>query len=349
LLLSNLLDLLDPLYRLDLVTARPAHPPPDCRQTAEAVQRWSSIRKCVARNRVQRTPLGAILERFALACWFLEIAMKSLPLVVAAALLALPVHPAALAPNPGVVFEVELVSKPGATPEMLTTSIEGVNARSRVSGQTDVIYRGATREVLLINHGAKSVTVMDEAAMKQMSAQLGQMMAQMEQMMKNMPEAQRAQMEQVMRGRMGGAASAAPIEIKATAERSTQNGFATTRHEVRRGATKVQDIWVTPWANIDGFKEAQPVMESMADFFKALLDGLRSLAPDAGTETMARVKELGGYPVVTQNYDATGQPTSRISLKAVKRQTVAASVFETPAGYKTQAMPQMGQMPPMGR
>jgi hypothetical protein len=161
------------------------------------------------------------------------------------------------------VFETELVSKPGATPELLTTSIEGVNARTRLSGQADVIYRGAAREVLLVNHGTKSVTVMDEASMKQMSAQLGQMMAQMEQMMKSMPEAQRAQMEQMMRGRMGGAAAEAPLEIRATTERSTQNGFATVKHEVRRGAVKTQDIWVTPWTNIDGFKEAQPVMESM--------------------------------------------------------------------------------------
>ena len=270
--------------------------------------------------------------------------MKPLILVVALLTFVHPVSPRAFPPNPGVIFEAELVSQPGAKPELLTTAIEGLNARVRTSSQGDMIYHGAKREMVIVNHGAKSVMVVDEATIKR----LGQMMAQMEQMMKNMPESQRAQVEQMMRGRMGGAANAA-VSVTSTGERSTQNGFATTKYEVRRGGVKTQEVWVTPWGSVDGVKEAQPVLESMADLVKDMLAGLQSFAPDAGMEVTGRIKELGGYPVVTQNFDASGQPTTRVSLKSVKRQTVAASEFEAPAGYKVQAMPQVGQMPPMGQ
>lgn len=246
--------------------------------------------------------------------------------------------PHAAAPNPGVVFELEIVSQPGAAPQVVQTAVEGVNARVHASAQSDVIYRGAQREMLLLDHASKTFTVFDEAAMKKMAATLGPMMAQMEQAMKNMPESQRAQMEQLMKGRMGGAGAAAPVVIKATNERSTQNGFSTVKYEVTRGGVKIQEIWVTPWASIDGFKEAQPVLESMAEFFKGMLDGMKTLANDASLASMSQMKELAGYPVVTQSFDAAGKPTARSSLKSIKRQAVAASEFEPPAGYKARTM-----------
>jgi hypothetical protein len=245
--------------------------------------------------------------------------------------------PHAAAPNPGVVFELEIVSQPGAAPQVVQTAVEGVNARMHTSAKSDVIYRGAQREMLMLDHASKTFTVFDEAAMKKMAATLGPMMAQMEQAMKNMPESQRAQMEQMMKGRMGGAASA-PVVIKATNERSTQNGFPTVKHEVTRGGVKIQDIWVTPWSSIDGFKEAQPVFESMAEFFKGMLDSMKTLANDASLASMSQMKDLAGYPVVTQSFDAAGKPTGRTSLKSIKRQVVAASEFEPPAGYKARTM-----------
>jgi hypothetical protein len=273
-----------------------------------------------------------------------------LSVIVLASGLAVPLPPGgprvlAASPNPGVVFELEIVASSGATPRTMGTFIEGLNARMSLpgqGGQTDVIYRGDRREMLLLNHGARSYTVLDEAAMKKLGAQLGQVMAQMDQMMKSLPESQRAAMEQMMKGRMGGAATpAAPVEIRRTSERATHSGFATTKYELVRSGRVIQELWVTPWSAIDGAAEARPVFESMADFFKVIQENLKQLTADASSEAYSRMREIDGYPVVGIVLDEQGKAVSRSTLLSVKRQAVPAAQFEAPAGYRPQTMPGM--------
>jgi hypothetical protein len=199
--------------------------------------------------------------------------------------------------------------------------------------------------MIILNHAAKSYMVMDEQTMKRLGAQLSQAMGQMEQMMQNLPPEQRARMEEMMKGRgmsMGGQA-APPAELRRTTEKDTHSGFPTTKVEVWQGGRKTQELWVTPWNNVDGFQEAQPVFESMAEFFKSMLSSFGRMGGPAANDSggLAHMKELGGFPVVTQNFDQSGAPTVRTTLRAVRRQTVPASEFEAPAGYVRQAMPGM--------
>ena len=247
------------------------------------------------------------------------------------------------APNPGVLFEIETVVA-GAAPMRVDAAVEGTNARMRMPGQnSDAIYRGDRREMIIVNPGAKSYMVMDDATVKQLGAQMNQAMAQMEQMMANMPPEQRARMEEMMKGRgmaVGGPA-AAPSEIRRTNERATHSGFPTTKYEVLQGGRKTQELWVTPWSNVDGFQEAQPVFESMAEFFNGMLSSFGRMGGPAASDSSAftHMKELGGFPVVTQAFDESGNPTVRSTLLAVRRQTVPASDFDPPAGYQRQALP----------
>ena len=250
---------------------------------------------------------------------------------------------AAPAPNPGVIFEIETVAAPGEPPQRVDAAIEGTNARIAMPGQSgDAIFRGDRREMLILNHDDRSYVVMDEAAMKQLQATLGQAMSQMDQMLQNMPPEQRARVEEMMKGR-GMAmpqAGAARAELRPTSERATHNGFATTKYEVYRGGRKTQELWVTPWNNVDGVAEARPVFESMAEFFQGLMTALGPMgATAADASAFSYMKELPGFPVVTQTFDDTGAPTSRSTLLGIRREAVPPAQFEPPAGYRQQALP----------
>ena len=247
------------------------------------------------------------------------------------------------AANPGVVFEIETVV-PGGPAQRVDAAIEGVNARMTMAGQnTDAIYRGDRREMVIVNHGSKSYMVMDEKTMSQLAGRMSQAMSQMEQMMQSMPPEQRARMEEMMKGRGMPMPSqaAAPAEVRSTGETATHSGFSTTKYEIYRDGRKIQELWVTPWNNIDGFAEARPVFESMAEFFEGMVASLGPLGGGAAADGQAfrYMRELAGFPVVTQNFDEGGAPTSRSTLLAVRRETIPAARFQPPADYQQQSLP----------
>ena len=244
--------------------------------------------------------------------------------------------------NPGVVFEIETVVS-GAPPQRVEAAVEGVNARMTMAGQNaDAIYRGDAREMVVVNHASKSYMVMDEATMKQLASRMSQAMSQMEQMMQSLPPEQRARMQEMMKGRgmPMPEAAAAPAEVRPTSEKATHSGFPTTKYEVYRGGRKTQELWVTPWNNVDGFAEARPVFESMADFFQGMMASLGPMAGGAAdTQAFGHMKALAGFPVVTQNFDESGAPTSRSTLLAVRRETIPPAQFQAPSGYQQQSLP----------
>jgi hypothetical protein len=78
-------------------------------------------------------------------------------------------------------------------------------------GDTSVMFltKGGNRLVTL-NKTRNEYQEMDQAMFDAMGQQLSGMMAQMEAALKGMPPAQRAQMEQMMKGKMGGLINMAP-------------------------------------------------------------------------------------------------------------------------------------------
>jgi uncharacterized protein YbjQ (UPF0145 family) len=209
-------------------------------------------------------------------------------------------------------------------------------------GGNEAIYRGDRRELIVIDNEQRSYMVMDEATIKRLMAQVSQVMGQMQDMLKNMPESQRAAMEEMMRGRgMAMGADRPTIEIRATGQTGTRGKYAVRQFEVLTDGRKTQELWATNWSNIDGYQEARPVMEDMANYFKALTEGMPSASQDASQELMSYMSEIDGFPVATTMFDASGSPTGGSELKGTRRETLSASEFEPPAGYRQQALPGM--------
>ncbi|MDJ0939169.1 MAG: hypothetical protein QNJ00_05355 [Woeseiaceae bacterium] len=252
----------------------------------------------------------------------------------------------------GVVFEIETVDKTaaaGQAADTIHTVVDGKRIKIDVKGprgaDADMIYRGDARELMAVDHARKSYVLLDEAAFQAIGEQLSAFEAQMQEALKDVPPEQRAMMEEMMKQRMGqqmpAENAAAPVnEIRRTSDTGEQNGYPCVRYELHTDGRHSKDIWVTDWDNVEGGRDAMAAFEDMAEFMRELNSAMPSFAqsPEQGSHAYEHLKELGGFPVVTIEYDASGNATSESRLRTSRVETVDALTFEAPAGYRQEQL-----------
>ena len=265
------------------------------------------------------------------------------------------VSAAVLASTPlfaGVVFEIETKDHDSSPPrtESMAMLVDGRNLKSEpgASGKHSrmtMIYRGDRREMVVLDHGKKNYFVMDQQMMKKMAGQMSQAMRQMQEALKNVPAEQRAMVEKMMKQRMP--AMQPPqrptIVVRKTADRADLHGYPCFKYEVLRGGRKINDRWVTDWANVEGGSEVADVFRDMAAFFSEMLESFSSgagpgLSETAGDTVFQHMNELNGFPVVTKDYRDDGSLEGEWALHSAKRRTLDPAEFEPPAGYKRRQM-----------
>jgi len=211
-------------------------------------------------------------------------------------------------------------------------------------GDTSVMFltKGGNRLVML-NKARNEYQEIDQATMDAMSQQMAGMMAQMEAMMKNMPPAQRAQMEQMMKGKMGAVVPAAPAAktVYAAKGAGNANGFSCTNYDGMRGAEKVSALCAAQPGAIKISASDFQVMEKMREFMAGMMSALQN-SPLAGMMSGGGVTQEGinGFPVQTTTFE-NGQAVRREDLKAVADVTLTDADFSTGNAKKTE-MPGMG-------
>ena len=235
------------------------------------------------------------------------------------------------------VLIVQKMTPSGGTATTNQIQIEPNRMRAEVTPPSGtkmaVIYDAAKQSVLLVDDAKRTYTEMNKADLDRLAGQVNDMMSQMQAAMANMPPAQRAQMEAMMRGRMGGmAAAAAPPKITYTKIGTDKVGkWTCDKYEGKQDGQHASEI-CTVDANTIGLTAADmTVFTQLAGFFK-------QLAPSA-----ADMVQLGGagagFPGVPVR---TVQSSMTIEITDVTRQTFPATLFQPPAGYTKQDM--MGGM-----
>ncbi len=260
---------------------------------------------------------------------------------------------AALAAGPalaGVVYEIEVKDHEQSPPktESIEAAVEGKNLKMGIApgsdgGRGDMIFRGDRREMVVIDHEDKSFHVIDEATMQQIAGQVSQAMSQMQEMLKSVPEEQRAMVEKMMKQRMPAEAQTPErptSELRKTGDTGDKAGYPCVKYDVLRDGRKVRELWVTDWDNIEGGREVVGAFEDMADFFKELLDSVPDFGQGGPSADSAfeHLKEIGGFPVVTREFDDDGSLEDESTLRSARRRTLDPAEFEPPAGYKRRSM-----------
>lgn len=259
-----------------------------------------------------------------------------------------PLPAAAPSPIAGVILELEITDPSTSdAPQVVRTLVAGQNLRMGMPSDTganegEMIFRGDRREMIAIDHERRSYTVIDQETLESLMGQMSEAMRQMEEAMKNVPPEQRAMVEEMMRGRMGGAAPGGtpPSELRNTGDRANQHGYPSRRYEVVREGRVTSEMWVTDWENVEGSDLARPAFEGVAAFVKELMTALAENPLLAGAmvnvDPYAHLTEMNGFPVVTRDFADDGSLETEAVLRSATRTDLDPADFEPPAGYARQ-------------
>ena len=237
------------------------------------------------------------------------------------------------------VLVVETSTVNGA-PRTTQVQIEPTRMRTEVAGQNGttniVIFDGGKQILYMVDPGRKSYSEMTKADVDAAGAQLGDAMAQMQKALEGMPPAQRAQMEAMMKGRMGaipGAGGAAKTEYRRNGT-SKVSKWTCDVYDAFQNNQKTGEV-CTVSATALGFNANDfEVSRQLAAFMRGLIPQGADQVFQAG-----RAQEQGfeGVPVRRVTTIAGQQITTE--LTSVARQTFPDSAFAVPDGFTKTTSP----------
>jgi hypothetical protein len=233
--------------------------------------------------------------------------------------------------GPPVIGTVEISTQDGVS-RMEVTSVSNDESGG-------MIFREKGREFIAIDHEEKEYYLIDEDAMERIGAQLSSAMQQMQEALADMPPEQRAMAEQMMKQHVPAPMEAPePMTVRKTGAGDTINGFDCQYYEVQQQGAKIRELCVTDWDKIDGGREAADSMLAMAGFFDRMAEQFSS---GSGMDVMGQqrelfqhMRELGGYPVLTREFDDSGGLVSESRLKSAGTSDIDPAFFNPPRGYQ---------------
>lgn len=257
--------------------------------------------------------------------------------VPAASVAALCLCSAALQAANGVIVTMKTTRNGSIDTNQVQIDPNHMRAEStRSTGAKDVfIFDGARQVMEMIHPDKKTYNEITKEDVDRLGGQVSAAMQQMKDRMANMPPEQRARIEAMMKGRMGGADNSAPSKpeyVKAGTDRVGRWTCDKYQH-VEAGVVTSEVCTVSPQAlglTPDDFA----VTKEMAAFASKIIPQQRSQQ----LFTIGSV-ELQGYPgIPVRRTTKVGGVTTVTEVTDVTRGAIPASAFEVPAGYQKEAM-----------
>jgi Domain of unknown function (DUF4412) len=248
---------------------------------------------------------------------------------------------------------VTIVVQNGTADAPNTVYLDG--KRMRVDGarqggrEASMIMDGAGKRMIILNDKEKTYSEITQEDMKKMRARVDAMRAQAAERMKNLPPEQRKQMEKMMGGGLGGDAAGKEKEkdfkFEKMGDKKTVNGFACEMYRIVIDGKPAEEDCVSPWsAGIIKMSD----FEGLREFAESMLQGMGG-GPKEQNWFMfkKRFDQFPGFPVTRVVLEADGKRRPQEEVKSVKRGSIDAAKFATPAGYTKTASPfeQMGGPP----
>ena len=192
----------------------------------------------------------------------------------------------------------------------------------------------------MVDSAKGSYMEITKAQVEAMADQMGQMMEQMQAAMANVPPAQRAMMEQMMKGRMGGMAAPPQITVRDKGSSDTVGQFSCKRYEILSDGQISSEICAADPSQLKLDASAFETFKALAEFYEPL----RRMAPQGGGWTAPNaMDQINGFPVQTISYEG-GKPASEWVLQTIEERVIDAAQFTLPPNLKKTEMPKMPQM-----
>lgn len=243
---------------------------------------------------------------------------------------------AAFASQAGVVIEtIERNAATGTTSGGSRLYIDGDVLRvdqSLDEGRTDfVLFRDDT--LYVVEPGERQYTAIDRKSVAAMAGQMNSAMAQMRAQLANLPPEQRKMMEQMMAGKMPGAAApAAPLVARDLGRNETLDQRTCRMWELSRAEVVEHQVCVVPFGSLPGKEDLLGVMQRMNELMQPMVEtfsGFGGVADDA--DGMAAVQ---GFPILWRDF-AGGKPNGEETvLRSWREEAISPALLQLPDGYR---------------
>ncbi|HEX2493029.1 MAG TPA: hypothetical protein VHK24_04580 [Steroidobacter sp.] len=193
----------------------------------------------------------------------------------------------------------------------------------------DVIYN--------IDKKDKTYVAMDRELMKQMADQINPALKAMREQLAKMPPEQRAQVEKMMNARMGDGMNGEPQQIRTTGRKGQAAGRACTYAEARQGGTLTDEFCVVSGGALQGSQDLLVAARKLSALVQEMFSNLDAPWLKELANRQADYEKIGGVPVLSRHY-ADGNPVSETTLQTIRAESLPASLFDVPAGFKKKDM-----------
>ena len=206
-------------------------------------------------------------------------------------------------------------------------------------GKQVMIFDGTKQVMDLVDPASKTYSEITKADIDKIAGQMSDAMSRMNQAMANMTPEQRAQVEAMMRGRMGGAArGGAPAKTEYRKTGSDKVGrWSCDKYEGYRNGQKVSELCTVAPSALGFTTSDFAVTNEMRDFFSKMMPARADQIFALGTSDQG----YSGIPVRSTFYAGGSETTMEVT--DVSRQNIPDSTFQVPAGFQKQAFAPMGR------
>ncbi len=243
----------------------------------------------------------------------------------------------------------------GSEPEVTTQEmmIEGTRLRMKLgdaSGTRDVIFYGDTDEMLVIDHQDRTVMVLDDESIAELTGQISAAMKQMEAALANVPESQRAMMEEMLKKQMEKAGVQQDGAERTVARKGSAEfgGYDCQLFEITSSDGDRTETCTVEFDAIDRGGDLRTAFAEMREFASQMMEAFQASASgpfaglaeslfDSGSFGPLATDEVSGFPVMTRRYDE-GSIKSEDLVESFEEATFSAGDFEAPAEYRRQAI-----------
>lgn len=208
---------------------------------------------------------------------------------------------------------------------------------AKSSGSTTIIKDGVFYE---LDDKKKTYYVMDEAAVKKVADEAAEVVKEMQERVKNMQPEQRAMMEESLGEHMPSVFGKKIAYVwKDTGKSETVEGRECRVWNLLKNDAVHEQYCVVPYASLPGNEDFGKVVTELWDAFEASAAGLVSV-----TDYVDARQAIDGYPLRIRSFDNDGRvrPTEHVLTKWVE-ESLPASTFAIPPGYKKKAPPKAGR------
>lgn len=241
----------------------------------------------------------------------------------------------------GVVFVQKETRGNQSTTSRVQMDKDHIRTESRSgSDEQAFVFDGPKQTARMINVTRKTYMEITKVDMEQMKKQLDGAMAQMQQQMQSMPPAQRAMIEQMMQGRgMPGMAPAPPkVDYKQTGSDKV-GPWTCTKYEGSVAGQKTTEVCTVDPKEFGLTPADFAVAQQLVEFMKTMMPEVADRMFVNGT---AQAQGFSGVPVRRTSF-RNGAVESLTETTEFRRESLPASTFETPAGFRKESMPGAGR------